>query len=53
MRRMPEDLPVVPSMDDFNALLARVTALETQIKVMPDEIKTALTTVLAWIESNV
>jgi hypothetical protein len=50
---MPEDLPVVPSMDDFNALLARVTALEAQIKVMPAEVKTALTVVLGWIEANV
>lgn len=50
---MPEDLPIVPSMDDFNALMARVTALEAQVKVMPDEVKAALTTVIAWIEANV
>jgi hypothetical protein len=50
---MPEDLPIVPSMDDYNALLARVTALEVQIKVMPDEIKTALKLVLEWMDANV
>lgn len=50
---MPEDLPVVPSINDFNALMARVTALEVEVKVMPDDVKTALTTVIAWIEANV
>jgi len=50
---MPEDLPVVPSMDDFNALLARVAALEAQVKVMPADVKAALNVVVAWIEANV
>jgi hypothetical protein len=50
---MPEDLPIVPSMGDFNALAARVAALESQIKVMPDDIKAALNVVLGWIEANV
>lgn len=50
---MPEDLPVVPNMDDFNALLVRVAALEAQVKVMPEDVKAALKMVLDWMYTNV
>ena len=43
----------VPSREEFDALAARVAVLESQIKVMPVDVKTALTVVLGWIEANV
>jgi len=50
---MPEDLPIVPSMDDFNALMVRVTALEAQVKAMPQDVKDKLIAVLEWLKANV
>ena len=40
---------------DFDDLVARVTALEAlpQAKVMPDDVKAALKTVLEWMDANV
>lgn len=38
---------------DFDALVARVTALEAQIKVMPQDVKDKLIAVLEWLKVNV
>lgn len=38
---------------DFDALVARVAALEAQIKVMPQDVKEKLIAVMGWITSNV
>jgi hypothetical protein len=41
----------VPTNEEFAALVARVTALEGQIKVMPQNVKDALKIVTDWIQT--
>jgi hypothetical protein len=39
--------------EKFDALVARVAALEGQIKVMPQDVKDKLIAVLEWLKANV
>jgi hypothetical protein len=62
---MPEDLPVVPSLDDLKsvqaeieALKVRVAALEAEMETlitvtMPDDVKAAFNTFMEWVKANV
>lgn len=50
----------VPTQEDFDALTvivqgidARLKIVEANVKVMPDNIKTALKAVLEWMDANV
>lgn len=61
MRRMPEDLPVVASLEDLRAVQAdieglkvRIAALEALAGVeMPDDVKAAFALFIEWVTANV
>jgi hypothetical protein len=49
------ELPQVPSQEDFDALVLKVTALEAQIaqiKPLPDNVKAALITVADYLKAE-
>jgi hypothetical protein len=58
---VPEDLPIVPSLDDLKAIQTDIEALKARVAVleglasvaMPDNVKTALATFLDWVKANV
>ena len=65
---MPEDLPVVPSLDDLKAvqadievlkvqvaeLLSRIEGLEALVSVeMPADVKAAFIVFMDWVKANV
>lgn len=62
---MPEDLPVVPSLDDLKAVQVEVEALKqavVELKAeidqivtvpMPADVKAAFNTFMEWVKANV
>ena len=53
-------MPVVPSQEEFDALKAQVTAIETKIAAIettiiqiPQDVKDAFAKVLGWLQTNV
>lgn len=58
---MPEDLPVVPSLADLQAVQADIEVLKQRMSdlesavgaVMPDDVKAAFVLFMDWVKANV